>query len=197
MKNEALKFYTIDTQFAVASTEGKPTTLTGYAIVYNALSDDRGGYRVRIKPGSVSFAKEVQALYYHAHPEVLGTTANGSLRLTSDTFGVKVEIDLPDTQRARDVAELVGKRYVTGMSFAMVSTPKGTFTTEGGQRILNAEAFTIDEVTVTGIPAFVQSNITVKTDDDARFASRRADALRLDQFKLDLYRLPGALPAAV
>src|SRR5690554_4679076 len=111
MENDRRIIFTRDSQFAVKREQGKPTTLTGYALVWNALSDDRGGYRVRLKPDSAKFATPTLALFQHNFRDVIGNTENGTLRIMPDTFGVKVEIDLPDTTTGRDVAELVGKKY--------------------------------------------------------------------------------------
>ena len=62
-------------------TEGRLPTLTGYAIVYNVpSSDDR---RAVIAPGAVKFIESapVLALYAHDSRDVLGSTANGTLRM--------------------------------------------------------------------------------------------------------------------
>lgn len=173
-------------------------TLTGYAIVWNQLSDDRGGFFVRFLPGSVHFADPTMALFHHDFRCVLGNTQNKSLRLTSDNTGVKVEIDLPATTQAADVATLVDGGYVNGMSFSMlyddvlVTTSK----TENGQDIMEVSAFTCDEVTVTAIPSFTATSIQVQNDSGtpadpmamahARQSApeRTAQALKLEQLRL-------------
>lgn len=181
-----------DARFAVAKADGKPVTLSGYAIVWNVLSDDRGGYKVRLKPGSATFAAPTLALFNHDFRQVLGTTGNGTLRLTPDEFGVRVEIDLPDTSTGRDVAELVGRKYVAGMSFAMVSAPVGATVTENGEKILDVTRFTADEVTVTPVPAFLQSNVGVKPESPESYAARAAQSLHLEKLKFAFLRLPSA-----
>lgn len=186
--------FTDDARFAVApAVADKPTTLTGYPILWNVLTSDRGGYKVRLKPGSATFTTPTLALYHHDFQSVIGTTDNATLRLTPDDIGVKCEIDLPNTSTGRDVAELVAKRYVRGMSFAMVSTPRGVRTVENGETILDVEAFAADEITITPIPAFQQTDIDVKPD--AEFAATRiAHAHRLERFKFDRIRLAGTYP---
>src|SRR5206468_3228136 len=128
-------------------------TLEGYAMVWNTLSSDRGGFRVRLLPGSAKFTPEVHALFHHDFRAILGATGNATLRLTSDDVGVKVEIDLPDTSTARDVAELVEDQYVRGMSFSMLYDPPVESSTknEGGIEIMEVSSFTCDEVTVTAV----------------------------------------------
>lgn len=169
--SEAIRrtFFTADAKFSVEKPEGStgPGTLRGYALVWNTLSTDRGGYKVRLAPDSARFTTPARALYQHNPAAVIGNTANGTLRLTSDDIGVHFEIDLPDTTTGRDVAELVGKEYVAGMSFSMLyhPEPKGQVVTEDKEKIFNAEEFTVDEITVTGNPAFLDTSVRVKEAD--------------------------------
>lgn len=187
-------FFTQDAKFAVTKpAEDKPVTLTGYALVWNTLSQDRGGYKVRLKPKSAKIAPSALALYHHDYKAIIGNTENDSLRFAIDDTGVKVEIDLPDTTVGNDVAELVGEKYINGMSFGMLLTPEPKFDVieEDGITILEFSEFTLDEVTVTGIPAFDDTTIEIKPEaepaDDAPAFSR--DAYRRDRAKLDRLKL--------
>lgn len=197
MKTDRRILFNDNARFAVAKPsagDGKAITLTGYAVVWNVLSSDRGGYKVRLKPGSATIAQPAHALFHHDYRLIIGTTENNSLRFTPDDVGLQVEIDLPDTSAGRDVAELVGKRYVRGMSFAMVSSPRGVVTSENGQEILDVEAFALDEVTITPIPAFSPTSIDVKANSadqppvSGYSAGRASDRLRLDRHRLNLLR---------
>lgn len=197
-KLDQRRIFTADARFSVVQTEGKPTMLRGYALVWNVPSSDRGGYKVRLKPGSAKFTPNVHALYHHEFHAVLGDTESGTLRvLPPDDYGVPVEIDLPDTSLGRDVAELVRTRRVRGMSFAMVDEPRGTTVTENGQKILDVDNFEVDEVTVTAIPAFMEAVVGVATPTAPTlvmpvYADRTAHSLRLEQFRFSSFRLPGA-----
>jgi HK97 family phage prohead protease len=152
----------------VADATEPKLTLQGYAIVWNVLSTDRGGYKVRLKPGSATFTDPCLALYHHEFRDLLGNTANGTLRVMPDDVGVKVEIDLPDTTTAADVAELVEDGYLRGMSFSMAKGfEEFEDVEEGGEVIRDVTRFTCDEITVTVIPAFVQTTVAVK--DPAEF----------------------------
>jgi HK97 family phage prohead protease len=182
------------------------TTLVGYAIVWNVLSTDRGGYAVRLLPASARFTADVLALWNHDSGRVLGSTGNGTLRLVSDEIGVRVEIDLPDTTDGRDAAELVEGRYVRGMSFAWTSTPEAFPTTEAGRDVLNVKSFECDEVTVTAVPAFVQTTVDVTPAAAAAATPPAAEpeysrttagqAARFGRNRLELLRLTGDAAAA-
>src|SRR4051812_16869948 len=81
---------TVATQGDSAETKSG-ITLRGYPIVWGQLSDDRGGYRVRLSRGSAFAAPRVLALWCHDSRVVLGNTANGTLRiLPDDDYGVPV-----------------------------------------------------------------------------------------------------------
>lgn len=168
-------------------TADKPVQLAGYAMRWNSLSDDRGGFKVRLLPGSAIAATPTAALYNHNRGEVLGTTANGTLRISNDDVGVRVEIDLPDTSYARDTATLVRGGYVAGMSFYMAGEPAFRAIREGGQDIIEVSRFVYDEVSVLGNPAFADTSIGIKHFSARTALSRNKDRLR--QFTLTKYRL--------
>lgn len=169
-------------------------TLVGYPLVWNVISSDRGGYRVRLLPGSAEFVPTTHALYHHEWAGgPLGDTATNTLRIIPDEYGVRVEIDLPNTTAGRDVLELVRTRRMRGMSFAMIGAPEGTVTEEGGLTIFNASSYTVDEVTVTAIPAFSETSIDVKPEAveppaENSFTStqeRTAQRLKLERLKIN------------
>lgn len=200
MDNDRRIIFTADARFDMRIVEGKRPTLSGYALVWNTTSTDRGGYFVRLRPGSATFTTPTLAVYHHEVRDVIGNTENDTLRLTPDDYGVKFEIDLPDTQVGRDVHTLVRDKYVRGMSFAMTTKPKGRATRENGRDIFDAEAYTVDEISVTPTPAFITATVDVKADPQPATAhsARTSQAHQLNKLKLDLLALQGAEhPAAV
>ena len=100
-------------------TEGK--TLRGLAAVYNSDSEDLGGFIERIAPGafkrSLDSSQDVRGFWNHDSRLLLGRRSNGTLRLNDTDQGLAVEIDLPDTGFARDLAELVRRGDCDQMSF--------------------------------------------------------------------------------
>jgi HK97 family phage prohead protease len=184
----------------VADAAEPKITLKGYAMLWNELSSDRGGYAVKLATGSAIFTNPCLALFHHDFQTVLGNTANGTLRLLPDAKGVAVEIDLPDTTAAADVAELVEDAYVQGMSFSMANGFE-EFTEEktGDKTILTVTKFTCDEVTVTAIPAFASTTIAKEfddekdddedDDDDEDYGDRAKQSARLDKLRLEMTKL--------
>jgi len=85
--------------------EGQGTKIVGYGATFNSLSENLGGFREIIKPGSFDgvMQDDVRGLFNHDHNFVLGRTKSGTLRLTLDETGLRYEIDAPETQTVRDL----------------------------------------------------------------------------------------------
>lgn len=105
-----------------AATTGR--TIAGYAAVFNSTADIGDSFREVIAPGafSGSMQNDVVALIGHDRNRVLGRSSAGTLRLREDGVGLAVEIDLPDTTDGRDLAVLIERGDVSGMSFGFVVT---------------------------------------------------------------------------
>jgi HK97 family phage prohead protease len=167
-------------------------TVSGCAVVYNSQTNIAGLWTERFLPGAfrstLSANADVLALYSHALERLLGRRSSGTLRLTDDDQGLKVEIDLPDTTDGRDVAELVGRGDLKGMSFGFIATQQewDDTTTPPTRTIIQADLF---EVTVTADPQYEDTEIGLRdmqraqTDraTSARQANRTGYALRKAQ----------------
>lgn len=144
-------------------------TLKAYPLVWNKLSSDRGGYAVRLVKGSAVFQTPTLALYNHHFGRLLGNTAAGTMRINPpDDYGQSVEIDLPDTSDGRDVATLIARGDIKGMSFSMMNGFEESFATveDNGQNIVNATRYIVDEVSILVDPAFVDTTVELLDDDD-------------------------------
>ena len=153
--------------FAVSAGPGtSPGTLTGRAVVYNALSSDRGGYRVRFEPRSMRLpqGRDARALYAHDERALLGRVSNGTLRISEDEQGVTFGLDLPDTTAGRDVAELVRRGDLQGCSFGMFGLSH-RWEEDDGIETKVYESWELDELTLTGNPAFTQTSVRLAPED--------------------------------
>lgn len=93
----------------------------GMAAVFNSYSEDLGYFREKISPGAFRDClarDDVRALFNHDVNKLLGRNTSGTLRMVETNDGLSVEIDLPEATAGRDVAEYLGRRDVTGMSFS-------------------------------------------------------------------------------
>jgi HK97 family phage prohead protease len=146
-----------------ASTEGRQ--ITGYAAMFDQRSEELGGFHEVIRPGAFDRAlkegHDVRALWNHNPDLVLGRTKAGTLRLSVDDRGLKIEADLPETQAGRDAHVSIGRGDVDQMSFAFrVLTDE--WRTENGEplrELLDVELFDVSPVTY---PAYQQTHVSAR-----------------------------------
>jgi len=110
--------------------------LTGYASVFNKLSQNLGGFVERVDPAafnkSLADAVPVFARFNHEDNFLLGTTEAETLRLSVDGTGLRYEVDLPDTSAGRDVKVLAERGDLRHSSFAFRTLDdEWDFTPEG------------------------------------------------------------------
>jgi len=113
--------------------EGGMPTLVGHAAVFDVETTLFEGKRFRLREvvrrgafaRAIAASQDVTANMDHDDAILLGRTAPGTVRLREDDVGLAVEIDLPDTQHGRDVATLVRRGDLAGMSFAFRPAPGG------------------------------------------------------------------------
>ena len=86
--------------------DGLGPKITGYAAVFDKMSEDLGGFREKIRRGAFKKAigkSDVRGLFNHDSNYVLGRQSNGTLSLKEDKNGLWMEIEPPDTQIIRDL----------------------------------------------------------------------------------------------
>ena len=95
--------------------------LVGYAAVFGEATDIGGMFREKIERGAFLAAiktSDIHALFNHDENLVLGRAKAGTLRVSEDQHGLKVEIDPPDTQDVRDLLVKMKRGDIDQMSFA-------------------------------------------------------------------------------
>lgn len=96
--------------------------LGGYALKFNRLSQNLGGFVERIAPGALTKTLrdggDVLARFQHEDHYLLGRTTSGTLRLALTDEGLDYEVDLPDTDYAHNLAALAARGDVQHSSFA-------------------------------------------------------------------------------
>lgn len=170
--------------------EGDGRKLTGYAVVYNSLSEELWGFREQFLPGaftdSLADGHDIRALVEHDHKKLLGRTKSGTLALSEDDRGLRFEIDLPDTTFANDLIASVERGDIDGMSFGFRAVEETYHHDEEGNTVrrdvIKAE---IGEITVTSIPAYSETELSLRVDPNA---VAQAKALKNETPLLDAAR---------
>ena len=100
--------------------EGDNQVVVGYASVFNSLSNDLGGFKELISPDAFAGRTEddVRFLLNHDANYVFGRTTSGTMNLTIDEVGLRYEVEMPDTQAARDLTVTMKRGDINQSSFA-------------------------------------------------------------------------------
>jgi len=142
-------------------------TLTGYAIVFGVRSVNLGGFvevvESRAVTDTLSGSPDILALNNHNSSEVLARTASGTLKLTTDTVGVRFSCSL-DTRcsYANDLAISVERGDVRGCSFGF-TTEKDVWTNENGTLLRSLQKIDISEISICSSPAYPQTGVAVRS----------------------------------
>ena len=158
---------------AEASDNGRK--IRGYAIVFNSLSQDLGGFKEIIAPEAVdrtlSEGLDVRALVDHDSGKVIGRTRSGTLMLRKDSRGLRIEVEPdPDISYAGDIMRAVARGDVSGMSFGF-RTLEDTWDYETEPWTRTVTDMKISEVSIVTFPAYTQTDVSV--------AQRSLNAARL------------------
>ena len=141
---------------------------SGYAAVFDSPSEPLP-FIERISPGafsqSLASRNEIKLFVNHDTTRVLASKRSGTLRLSEDAYGLRVEADLPPTTDGNDLAILMRRGDVDSMSFGF-SVPSGgdTWSNDGATRQLNEVR--LHEVSiVTAFPAYQATTASVRSLD--------------------------------
>ena len=182
----------------------KPGTagkLTGYAVIFNTLSEDLG-FREKVAPtafdDTLSSDQEVKLLWSHDTSKPLASRKAGTLKLWKDDKGLRFEADLADTSWGRDAAALIKRGDVDAMSFGF-TVPAGGDQWQAKVRTLLK--VTLREISPVAWPAYQATAGTlamrnfVKADETLEAATRAGkiqnikendEKMTLDQMKNQL-----------
>lgn len=155
-----------------ASGDRTPGTMRGYALKWDRLSQNLGGFVERVAPGAVNLGdgSDVLARYNHEDDYLLGRTSSGTLRLSVDDTGLVYEVDLPDTTAGRDVAVLMERGDVSQSSFAFYVPPDGDSwsTTEEGFPLRTLRQIQLVDVAPVNTPAYLDTEAGLRSLAESR-----------------------------
>jgi uncharacterized protein len=138
--------------------------ITGYAAVFDKRSDDLGGFTEYVRSGCFSKTireSDIKALYNHDPNYVLGRNKAGTLKLDEDAVGLRMSIDPPDTQWARDLMTSIKRGDVDQCSFGF-KTVKDAWRTEDGMNCRDLLECRLFDVSVVTNPAYPQTSAQVR-----------------------------------
>lgn len=110
--------------------------LGGYALMYDRLSQNLGGFVERVAPGALdktlSEGTDVLCRYQHEDRFLLGRTSSGTLRLDNQSEGLDYTVDVPATDYGTNCVALAERGDLANSSFAFYTIRDDWSLTEQG-----------------------------------------------------------------
>ena len=144
--------------------EAKTPVLVGYASVFGKTSVDHGGFTEEVARGAFAetIAKDdVVALVDHEPTRILGRKSAGTLRLSEDEAGLRMEIDVPDTTIGRDLVTNVKRGDIKGASFAF-RTITDDWRMQDGKAHRTLIKVTVRDVGPVTFPAYNDTSVAMR-----------------------------------
>ena len=139
-------------------------SVSGYAAVFNQIADIGGAFREVIEPGAfrAALGRDDVAFLINHEGLPLARTKSGTLQLTEDDHGLRMQTDLLATDP--DVARIVPKMQrgdLTKMSFAFRAT-RETWDDSQKPPLRTIQEAELYDVSIVTSPAILSSSKTIK-----------------------------------
>lgn len=148
--------------------DDKLPTIVGYAAKFDSDSQDLGGFIERIDRNAFDRALEerhdVRALVDHDSSKIIGRSASGTLRMSTDDVGLRVEIDPANTQAGRDVVESIRRGDIDGMSFGF-QVIRDAWAERDGKALRTIHDLSLKDVSTVSFPAYPATEVALRSLD--------------------------------
>lgn len=152
-------------EFRIHREEGATPTITGYAAVFNSITD-LGYFTESIANGafkeSIDRGDDVRALFNHDPNLIIGRTKANTLTLSEDNKGLFCKITPPDTQLGRDLIISIERGDISQMSFGFYVDEELSYYQDNSKphfTITKASLFDVSPVT---FPAYEATEVEIQ-----------------------------------
>jgi HK97 family phage prohead protease len=182
-ENEEVRFFEAT---ELRADDGDSPKIVGYAAVYEKRSSRLGDFHEVIEPGAFSDSikeDDIRALWNHDSNLVLGRNKSGTLALSEDKKGVRIEIDPPAWATAQ--MEMIRRGDVDQMSIGFRTIEDKWETVDGKniRTLVKAELFDVSPVT---FPAYPQTEVAVRSLEEWQESQRTGVPIDVLRKKLDM-----------
>jgi len=159
------------TEFELRESETEGRTLSGYAAVFNSPAVIGGRFREQVAPRAFNKSlkeADVRALFNHDPNIVLGRSSAKTLHLKPDEHGLRYEIDLPDTQQARDLWTSIQRGDISQSSFAFEAIKQEFAEAEepGGMPTRTLKEVFLHDVSPVTYPAYEDTEVQARNAEE-------------------------------
>jgi HK97 family phage prohead protease len=159
-----------------------PTMISGYAAVWDSVSQDLGGFVEVFEKGAftdtLGSGGDVVARYNH--DALLGRLSARTLRLYEDEIGLRYDVVIPRTTLGRDLAWMIRSKNVAGSSFCFQVLDKADeqWSRQGGLNVRRVRKAALYDVGPVDSPAYLGTIGKVKLRHNEATAKGRRVAER-------------------
>ena len=182
----------------IKAVDDEQMIVEGYALRFNTLSNDLGGFVETISPEALKEAdlSDVRCYFDHDTSKVLGRTTSETLELNVDDEGLYFRCQLPNTTYAKDVYESIRRGDINQCSFGFVLDENGDSfeKREDGlfKRTLN-KIKSLWDVSIVSVPAYNDTDVSPALRSIEAIKESEQEELRKaqeeEQRKIELARL--------
>lgn len=139
--------------------------IDGYAAVFDKLSENLGGFREKIAPGA--FKKtikkdDVRALFDHDSKYVLGRNTAGTLKLSEDDTGLRMQVTPPEAQWVDDLLKSMERGDINQMSFGFYTISDEWEDMNKKEPIRTLREVELFDVSVVTYPAYPDTSVAIR-----------------------------------
>jgi HK97 family phage prohead protease len=157
--------------------------MEGHAAIFNDVTD-LSLFREEILPGAFRETikkDDIRALFNHNEDNILGRNKARTLRLFEDDRGLKVSINPPDTQFARDLAVSMERGDINQMSFAFQVQEEEWISGEKNKTDLRRlKKVRLFDVSVVTFPAYENTDVGMRSNALWRSITKDPEILEYD-----------------
>lgn len=143
--------------------DGAIPKLTGYAAIFDELSDEFFGMHEKIEKGAFAQSikeDDIRMLWNHDPNYILARNKSGTMKLWEDSKGLAFEATPPDTQFAKDLIKSIKRGDVSQNSFGFVVKDHEYDSEKQVRTLKQVKLYDISPVV---FPAYPQTEIYVRS----------------------------------
>jgi len=156
-----------DADFELRGKIGAGGVLVGRAVNYNSPATIGAMFREQFAPHAFKKTlkeRQVVGLLHHDKAKILGRTPT-TMRLQEDERGLPFEIDLPDTETAREAWELVDRGDLTGASVGFKSIKEDVERPRSRDELplVTVREAALYEISIVAFPAYEDTTVFARS----------------------------------
>ena len=179
----------------IKAVDDEQMIVEGYALRFNTLSNDLGGFVETISPEALKEAdlSDVRCLIDHDSSKVLGRTVSETLELKVDDEGLYFRCQLPDTTYANNLYTSIKRKDINQCSFGFILSEDDGDSFEKRDDGLFKRTIrkikSLFDVSIVTYPAYNDTSVEPALRSIENIKQEEQAMIKAEQRKLDLAKM--------